>query len=389
MIQEFVTPIDKEAILEGAELHPGQIGNYVFITEGKPIDLADFNLAIIGVCDDRGNPMNAGSAKAADIIRREFYKLYMPPIEREFKVVDLGNIMPGDTLRDTYFALASVMLELITHKVVPIIIGGSNDLAFGQYLGYKNLQTLINVVNVDERVDMIDNGTDVPTDATNFVMKILTHSPNYLFNYSHIGHQTYLNDTRALETLQSLNFDCHRLGLIREKMEETEPILRDADMLTIDISAIRMADAPAHAQASPNGFNGEEVCQLMRFAGLSDKLTSVGIYEINPGYDNNRQTTQLAAQMMWCFVEGYYNRVGDFPVTVHDHLKFTVRLEDADHNLIFWRSKKTDRWWMELPAGDKEKFARHNLVPCSIRDYETACSQELPDRWMKAYTKLM
>ncbi|MFN8286969.1 MAG: formimidoylglutamase [Chitinophagales bacterium] len=388
MIQDFLTPVDKEQLLDGRELHPGQIGNYIYMFDGKEPDLHEFNIALIGICEDRNNTHNVGAAKGPDYIRKEFYSLFMPPVDREFRVIDLGNILPGETVRDTYFALASIMIELITHKVIPVIIGGSHDIMYGQYLGYKDLHTLINVVNVDERVDMLETpGSNM--DATNFVMKILTHSPNYLFNYSHVGYQTYLNDSKAVETLESLNFDCHRLGLIRANLEEVEPILRDADMLAIDISAIRQADAPAHAQASPNGFSGEELCQITRYAGLSDKLTSIGIYEVNPGYDNNRQTAQLCAQMIWYFVEGYYNRAGDYPVTMDEHLKFTVHLNQLDHDLIFWKSRKTERWWMEIPATDKEKHAKQQLVPCSIADYERACEQELPDRWMKAYTKLV
>lgn len=388
MIYEFLSPLQKETLLDGEELHPGQIGNYIYISEGKAVDLHEFNIALIGIADDRGNPANAGSAKGPDVVRKELYKLFMPPTDREFRVIDLGNILPGDTPRDTYFAIASVVLELITHKVVPVLIGGSHDHTFGQYMGYKNLQTLVNVVNVDERIDMLETAPGSSIDATSFVMHILTHSPNYLYNYSHLGHQTYLNDYKAVETLESLNFDCHRLGLIRANLEEAEPVLRDADMLSIDIAAIRQADAPAHAQASPNGFSGEELCQIARYAGLSDKLSSIGIYETNPGYDNNRQTAQLVAQMIWYFIEGYYSRVGDYPITIEEHLKFTVRVEDADHDLIFWRSKRTDRWWMELPAAENEKLNRHRIVPCSFKDYEKACEQELPDRWMKAFTKL-
>ena len=388
MIYDFLTPLNKENLLQGEELHPGQIGNYVFIFDGKEPEIGWYDIAIIGVPDDRGSIGNVGSASSPDKVRKEFYKLFLPPVEKEFHVIDLGNVTPGETVRDTYFALASIVLELITHKVFPIIIGGSHDLAFGQYIGYKALQTLINVVNVDERIDMLEN-PEKKMDATSFVMDILTHTPNYLFNYSHLGYQTYLNDAKAVETLESLNFDCHRLGLLRANMEEVEPILRDADMLAIDISAVRQADAPAHAQASPNGFTGEELCQITRYAGLSDKMSSLGIYEINTDYDTRKQTTQLAAQMIWYFIEGFYSRVGDYPISLQQHLKFIVHLDDTDHEIIFWKSKKTERWWMELPYGDKEKFARHQLVPCSKRDYDLACEQELPDRWMKAYTKLV
>jgi len=388
MIYDFLSPVNRDIILDGADLHPAQLGSYVFISNGSnDIDLSEFDIAIIGVPDDRASVGNTGSAKAPDLIRKQFYKLFMPPIEKEFKVIDLGNITIGETSRDTYFAIAQIVIELLMQKVIPVIIGGSHDLTMGQYLGYKNLQTLINVVLVDEKIDMFEP-TQPQTDSTSFVMNMLTHTPNFLFNYSHLGYQTYLNDAKMVATLESLNFDCQRLGLIRANLEEVEPVLRDADMLSIDISAIRQADAPAHAQASPNGFTGEELCQIARYAGLSDKLTSIGIYETNPGYDNNHQTTQLTAQMIWYFIEGFYNRVGDYPIDIDNHLKFTVHLSDADHDLIFWKSRKTERWWMELPFGDKQKFARHQLMPCSFRDYEAACNQELPDRWMRAYTKL-
>ncbi len=387
MIYEFLTPVNRESLFDNNELDPGQLGNYLYLFDGNEVELGDFNIALLGVCEDRNSARNPGTAKAPDIIRKEFYKLFMPPIDKEFRMIDLGNIVQGETARDTYFAMASVILQLLTHKVVPIIVGGSHDLTFGQYLGYKDLHALMNLVVIDERIDMLENPAKT-IDASSFLMKIFTHTPNYLFNYSHLGHQTYLNDPKAVETLESLNFDCHRLGLIRANLEETEPILRDADMLSIDISSIRQADAPAHAHGSPNGFTGEELCQIARYAGLSDKLTSFGIYEINPGYDNNNQTAQLAAQMIWYFVEGYYNRVGDYPLTLDAHLKFTVHLEESNHDLIFWRSKKTDRWWMELPYGDKQRFGRNQLIPCSFNDYEGACGQELPDRWMKAYTKL-
>ena len=242
------------------------------------------------------------------------------------------------------------------------------------------------MVVVDERIDLGEQGEAINADS--FLMHILSHTPNYLFNYSQLGHQSYLNDRYAVDMLESLNFDCTRLGIVRSQITEVEPILRDADMLSIDIAAARMADAPGHALASPNGFSGEELCQITRYAGLSDKLTSLGIYEYNPHYDNSSQTAQLIAQMFWYFMEGYYNRRGDLPVNQNDFLKFTVKFEQHDHELIFWKSKMTERWWMELPFGDKNKYARHQMVPCSFADYEMACKDELPDRWMKVYNKL-
>jgi arginase family enzyme len=387
MFYEFLTPLDKEKYLGNIVFKPNQIGNTIEFYEGEKINLDDFDLAIISIEENRGNIQNKGVEDGPVNIRRELYNLYTPDSEKPLRLIDLGNMKLGAKLKDSYFGLASVMLNLLTNNVIPIILGGTHDNTFGQFLGYQELYTLINMVIVDEKIDLDDPGQHV--DASSYMMPILAHNPNYLFNYSHLGYQTYLNDPQAIGMLDALNFDCIRLGMVRQNIEEVEPVLRDADMLSIDISAIRMADAPGRAGATPNGFSGEELCQITRYAGLSDKLTSLGIYEFNPHYDNQNQTSQLIAQMVWYFIEGYYSRRGDFPINMSNFLKFTVKFEQYDHELIFWKSKVTERWWMELPYGDKKKYARHQMVPCSYADYEMACKDELPDRWMKVYNKLI
>jgi arginase family enzyme len=387
MFYEFLTPIDTELIFGEAIFHPNQIGSHIKIYGGTEVELHDFHIALIGVMDDRNTLLNEGCATAATELRQQLYSLYLPS-KHEFKVLDLGNILPGASSRDTYFALASVVLKLVTHKVIPIIVGGGHDLTYGQYLGYQDLQGMINVVNVDEKIDM-GSSPEEPIHAGSFIMRMLTHQPNYLFNYSHLGYQTYLNDPAAMDTLESLNFDCHRLGILQHSIDEIEPIMRDANMVSIDMSCLRMSDFPAHAQASPHGFYGEELCQITRYAGLSDKVSSIGFYEMNPRYDKDEQSTQLLAHAVWYFIEGYYNRKNDIPTESSDYIRFVVKLEEVDHELIFWKSKLTDRWWMELPYQANSKFDRNQyLVPCTYADYEMACKEELPDRWMKVFTRL-
>ncbi|MBS1596382.1 MAG: formimidoylglutamase [Bacteroidetes bacterium] len=387
MFYEFLQPLDREKVFGDTTWRTAQLGSSIDFYEGKTMDIDGYDLAILSVSENRGHAANRGVEDGHVNIRRELYRLYTPVAEKPVRIVDLGEIKTGATLKDTYFGLAAVMLQLLTSKVIPIIIGGTHDMTFGQYLGYQELYTLINMVIIDERIDMEEPNGEM--DASSYLMPILSHSPNYLFNYSHLGYQTYLNDPKTVDMLESLNFDCLRLGMVRQHISEVEPILRDADMLSIDISSIRMADAPGHVSASPNGFNGEELCQITRYAGLSDKLTSISISEYNPHYDNHGQTAQLIAQMLWYFVEGYYSRKGDMPANMDQFLKFTVKFEQYDHELIFWKSKVTERWWMELPYGDRKKYARHQMVPCSYTDYEMACKDELPDRWMKVYNKLM
>src|SRR5690606_3752835 len=134
------------------------------------------------------------------------------------------------------------------------------------------------------------------------------------FNYSNIGYQTYFVNQESLRVMEKLFFDVHRVGEIAGDITKAEPVIRNANMLSFDISAIRSSDAFGNANAGPNGFFGGEACQLCRYAGMSDKLSSIGFYEFNPVYDQNGQTALLLAQMVWYFIDGFYHRKKDFPL---------------------------------------------------------------------------
>lgn len=350
-------------------------------------ELQGIDIAIIGVNEDRRAQNNIGCSKAPNEVREYLYNLY--PGSFRPRIVDLGNIKPGHEVEDTYYAVKTTVEFLIRNNVVPVIIGGSQDLTFAQFLGYEKLEQTINVVAIDSIFDLGDPEEEIT--STGYLGKIILHQPNYLFNYSNIGYQTYFVNQTGLDMMNRLYFDTYRLGQIRDVIEESEPIIRHADMLSFDISAIKHSDAPANPNASPNGFYSEEACQMMRYAGMNDKLSSIGIYEINPDHDVQGKTAHLAAQMIWCFMDGFYNRKNDFPSkSSSDYLKFHVVLQDEKYEINFYKSKKSDRWWMEIPYPPTKglKFERHTLLPCSYKDYEMAVNNEIPDRWWQTYQKL-
>ncbi|RYY30894.1 MAG: arginase, partial [Sphingobacteriaceae bacterium] len=309
------------------------------------------------------------------------------------KIVDLGNIKQGATVTDTYIALKTVVEELVKNDILPIIIGGSQDLTYAQYLGYEKLEQRVDLVVIDSHFDLDENaGAErIETTSTSYLNKIFLHEPNYLFNFSNLGFQTYFNSQDSLRVMEKLYFDVHRLGELSGKVAVTEPIIRNANMISFDMSAIRSAEAPGNANATPNGFYGEEACQLCRYAGFNDKLTSIGFYEFNPVYDNNSQTAMLLAQMIWCFIDGFYNRKKDFPLNPKSqYLIYKTSLKHDDHELVFVKSKKSDRWWMQVPyptGGSMNE--RFHLVPCRYEDYKTAVSGEMPDLWWRTYQKLV
>ncbi len=391
-IADFFEAIDTAIIEKGGKLHPLMLANFLNINlkdKGFP-DLEGADIALIGVREDRNG--NNGCSITPDYVRQYLYRLFRGPYHT--KIADLGNINAGDKVTDTYFAVKTVVAHLLEKNITPVIIGGSQDITYANYQAYEMLGQIINIVSVDASFD-IGTKKGEALDNKNFLSAILTNKPNYLFNYTNIGYQTFFVDQDAIELMDKLYFDVYRLGYVRKNMEEVEPIVRNADLMSFDISAIRHSDAPANAQASPMGLYGEEACQIVRYAGLSDKLSSIGFYELNPAFDNAEQTTHLLAQMIWYFIDGYYHRKNDFPdkhlKDSEAFIKYVVSIREFQNRISFYKSKKSDRWWMEVPCppGLQQKYDRQFLVPCSYKDYQEACQNEIPEKWWQVYQKFV
>lgn len=390
-LADFFTPIDLRKITPKNGFFTSQLGDKI---DHHSVTFPDLeqkaDIAIIGVLDDRNAVNNPGCALAPDYVREKLYQLHEGGYTT--RIVDLGNIARGETVVDTYYALKTVVNELVKKDIVPLIIGGGQDLTYAQYLGYEDLEQKVDLLVVDSHFDLEDDGfaETIETNSTAYLNKIFLHEPNYLFNYSNMGYQTYFASQDSLRVMEKLYFDIHRLGELTPNMSVAEPIIRNANMLSFDMGAIRSSDAAGNANAKPNGFYGEEACQICRYAGFSDKLTSIGFYEFNPAYDNNGQTAMLLSQMIWYFIDGFYNRKRDFPLNPKSqYLIYKTSLKHDDHEVVFVKSKKSDRWWMQVPyptGGSKNE--RFHLVPCRHEDYKTAASGEMPDLWWRTYQKL-
>ncbi|MFN9800137.1 MAG: arginase family protein, partial [Bacteroidota bacterium] len=197
------------------------------------------------------------------------------------------------------------------------------DLTYANYLAYEKMEQTVNLVTIDPSLDFGTSADD--TRSTGYLNRIVLHKPNHLFNYSNVGHQRYLTDPDLVDLMGRMFFDLLRLGEVQSQVGLSEPALRNADIVSLDVSAIRMSESPGCAQAGPNGFYGEEAAQLCRYAGMSDKLTSFGIYEYNPSFDPNGQSAHLIAQMLWCFLEGFASRKQDYPVgDYNDYQRYII-----------------------------------------------------------------
>jgi formiminoglutamase len=379
------SPVDEEVFADITS-NSSFFKSIVPFTEKMP-EYKGAHIAIFGVREERGSQNNSGTASAPDEIRKKLYNLKRGG--GQYRIVDLGNLNSGHDLDETYVRISEVCRMLLENNVLPIILGGSHDLDYGQYSGYETMEKLISMLNVDAFLDL-EEKKDLNL-SQRHVHKILLHEPNYLFSYTHLAYQSYLIDPLSVAVLEKLYFEAFRIGQMRTNMQEMEPAIRNADMLSFDITAIKSSDAPGNKNAQPFGLTGEEACQICWYAGMNEKLSSAGFYEYNPSLDDvNKKTASVIATMIWYFIEGYYNRKNEQNFRSNDFLKYSVSMPVEPEVLTFYKSKFSEKWWMEVPyANGRERYARNSIVPCSYNDYQTATKGEVPERFISTLAKLL
>jgi arginase family enzyme len=278
-------------------------------------------------------------------------------------------------MSDTYAALKVVIHELMELDKLVVVLGGSHDLTLAQYQAFAEKKSAIDAAGIDA---VIDINLESPLRSENFLMEILTGEPNYTRHYNHIAFQSYFVHPRMLETMDKLRFDCFRVGNVKEHIEDMEPVLRNCHLVSFDVMAIANAYAPANS-FSPNGLNGEEACTLMQFAGMSRHMRSIGIYGYQPEKDKENLTAKQISQMLWYLMDGKSRGSKEAMIDERDSFN-EYHTAFAEVDTIFLQSKKTGRWWMQLP--DKQ------FIACSYKDYLLASSNEIPERWLRAQERL-
>ncbi len=367
-LQDFLSPINIQALHDDNGFTDGQLAKTIACYESHLPDISHADFVIVGIGETRGAGYVADPYEAPDAIRKQLYKLLY--WHTDISIADVGNIKPGAHVSDSYAALKSVVSEIIRSGKIALILGGSHDITLAQYHAYVSMPQVIEATCIDA---MIDLRNDSPIRSENFLLEMLTSEPNMVRHYNHVGFQSYFVHPRLLETMDKLRFDCWRVGMAKENIEETEPAIRNSQLVSFDINAIKNSDSPA-STLGPNGFSGEEACMIARFAGMSNKLSSFGIYGYNPSLDLQDLSAKQIAQMIWYFIDGRQKN------------KLESKLEDtaafnqfhtcfAEVDTVFLQSKRSNRWWMQMP--DKK------FIACSQNDYIKASRNEIPERWLR------
>ena len=342
-------------------------------------DLVGSKLAIIHVPETRYSERH--SNVDFNSLLESILDLYSHGYEPKISI--LGTLKLGESISDTEAAISEIVAEMVRCRTVPVIIGGDRELTYSIYKSFELLEEVVNIASIDPLLSIND-------DDRSYLGRIVKTQPNYLFNFSNLGFQTYNVSPTELNIADELYFDCYRLGELRGQIVKSEPIIRGAEIFTLSLDSIKASDFSSAVDPQPNGFYAEEICQTFRYAGLGEKLKVVLISDLTEV--KNSQDAILIAQMIWCLVDGLYSRRSEIPNSGNmDFLKYRVSIKDDEFNLIFYKSLRTDRWWMEVPVPPEygNRYRKHHLIPCDYEDYQSTTNDDLPDRWWRAYKKMI
>ena len=382
MSLELLQPVDYE-FLQGGSILPKQILGKNILIHTKNSGLPELNglqIVIIGLSETR-NSFFVNDSYKVNNFRKVFYELY--PGNWSLKIADLGDLPNGANVNDTYFAIKEIGYHLKQMNIIPIFIGGSHDLIFPLYQVYQDFKQLVNMVSVDRSFDFSQE--DELISGRSYMSKIIMEKPNVLNNYTNMGYQSYYCAIEEKDLMDKLYFDGIRLGQLLDNIKISEPVFRDADIVGFDMKCLSWDALADPLKGQPNGIDSRSICALSRYAGISDRVSFFGIYEIS----STPMMDQLLAQIVWYFIEGVYYRFNEYPVNVDNgFLKYSVTL--SNQTIIFYKSKKSNRWWMELTNDSylDNKTKTTTLLACTKEDYDSAILDIIPQRWYNAIKRL-
>ncbi len=310
-------------------------------------------------------------------IREELYQL--AKIDTKLNIADFGNLKPASSVKGNYHAIRDIVEFCNELEIVTIIIGGSQDLSIGICEVFKS-NRMFSFSTIDAFLDVKKSKESF--NSTNYLSRVFTSIPN-LFQFSLIGFQSHYIAPEYFSKTKGINNNI-RLGRLRDDISEAEPILRNTDVLSFDIGAVKYSESPGGCSFTPNGLRSEEACQLAKYAGLSDRLKVFGLFEYDSEKDQHNLTAKLSAQIVWYFIEGFKNRQNKNPNENDQNIMYQVEVKNLDKPLVFYKNVENNQWWIQIIASDEKSI----YFACTENEYNQASNNEIPELWLNYIQKL-
>lgn len=321
-LAKYLTPPDEKLFYSRNDADDQRMGDIVLRHEKDLTD--EISIGIVGVPVDEGVKRNGGrvgAKDAPDAIRAELYKRTPFVLGKEnspsdLAIFDFGNIKPGKTLEETHEKLSLVTAALLEQKIIPIVIGGSHDIAYPNFIGFSKGKTNIGVINIDSHLDF-RKPNPKRNSGTSF-RQMLDHHKSTLnaMNFVEIGIQSFANSQQHYNNLIERGATVFSLRDVREDgiskvldlAYELTTASTEALYISFDMDAVKGTAAPGVSASLPTGLSPEEFLTAALFAGKRRKVGMIDLVEVNPKYDVDGRTCKLAALTVMYFLTGFANR---------------------------------------------------------------------------------
>lgn len=362
---EFLTPVSFELRELGDNNKPFSISDLLKWSIDDEVNKGD--IALLSIPEYQGLADNTLiEDEFFEGFRKQFYQLQRS--NWKTNIYDLGTIIPGATFEDSCFALHQVVSKLIDSKMTVIVLGGNQSLTYTLYKSFN--KDLINVATLDYKLDIATTSENL--NADNHVTKMIMDDKNRMLNFVNIGSQIPYNAKEELDIIEQLNFDDIRLGDFMDNNIISEPALREVDLISLDLNSIQSNNFRSNLNNRPNGFTNREICNLMKYSGLGKNQL---IFLSNYLPYRNKTDDSLLAEIIWYFIEAKNN-------LKPDTMMETYRVQFDDSEIVFLKSKTSQRWWIEVLVDGMIQ-----RVPCNESDYLETMKGELPNVWLRYYKK--
>ncbi len=308
--------IDDEKDFEAFRWH--QWVEAINLDKENPI-VSDDSLAFgfIGFCCDEGIRMNKGrigARKGPDNIRKELRNLPCH-FSQKVKLFDAGNVYYKESLALTQEALGKRVEELLDLNILPIVLGGGHEVAFGHYNGIlKHLLAQketpkIGIINFDAHFDNRPYD-EIGTSGTMFRQIYDLSKKNTVdFSYFCLGIQKHGNTNALFKAAEEMSTeyilakDITHSNLWDAMMKLDDFITKQEHIyITICSDVLSSAFAPGVSAAQPLGLHPEDLLKLLKYILRMNKTISFDIAEVSPRFDMDRSTANLASIIIFSVV---------------------------------------------------------------------------------------
>ncbi len=267
---------------------------------------ASKSIGIVGFCCDEGVKRNLGRIGAAEG-PNEWRKAFanMPNHTTNLSIYDFGNINCDDNdLESAQEKLGELISEILAHGIMPIVIGGGHEVAWGHYQGLTKAKPRknIGIINIDAHYDLRPklDGNKGSSGTPFLQISEDCKKNNKPFNYCCIGIQETANTPSLFETAKNLGVNTILAKDLKDK-EEVSTKLNDfianveSIYLTICMDTFCSGAAPGVSAPQPLGPMPSDIMPILKKIIDNKKVISVDVAELSPKHDVGNKTSTLAA----------------------------------------------------------------------------------------------